>query len=332
MRSGKSKSILPAPRAPSLLDASSVGITAQNRLEACNGEGVVHGVFDGAINVLLPEGLISLVPETGERGPLNVKLRLPAALPRISALGAAVGDRVRVVDSTIVLNDRYLVSFGSARIYSPSLKLDVPLLAGDELDANLEVMRRTAALNGNRAGLGELLAMVGPSPTREARTLNIFASSAVPRIVRLESAFRAGDKNALMLAVSELVGLGPGLTPSSDDMLAGLVILCMLYAENSGSHRNALSLIANLAAGLSRGKTTLLSEEFLGQAALGRCNERVMSLCAALLTGGQDSVEFQTRRVLAIGETSGTDTVMGVFLGTRLCTQRPSGLTRGRTR
>ena len=44
-----------------------------------------------------------------------------------------------------------------------------------------------------------------------------------------------------------------------------------------------------------------------------------MRLCAALLTGGRKSVERETRRVLLIGETSGTDTVLGIVLGTMFC-------------
>ena len=70
----------------------------------------------------------------------------------------------------------------------------------------------------------------------------------------------------------------------------------------------------------------MLSEEFLMQAALGRGNERVSRLCEALLTAGPGVVERETKRVLSIGETSGTDTALGVILGTMLCTGRRIGL------
>ena len=161
----------------------------------------------------------------------------------------------------------------------------------------------------------------------KAGRLNIFASAALPRVVRLGRAFRSEDKNSLTDAITELIGLGPGLTPSSDDMLAGLVLLCVLYAKNSGRARRASRLIALVTAEEARGRTTVLSEEYLMQAASGRGNEPVMRLCAALLTGERESVERETRRVLAIGETSGTDTVLGIVLGTMLCMGRRSSLT-----
>ena len=127
-------------------------------------------------------------------------------------------------------------------------------------------------------------------------------------------------------AVSDLIGLGPGLTPSSDDTLAGLVLLCVLYAKNFGRAQPAILLVAQAVAEMPRGRTTTLSEEFLLQAASGRGNERVMGLCAAVLTGARESVERETRRVLAIGETSGTDAVLGIVLGTMFCTGRRFGL------
>ena len=309
-----------------IIEASSVGRTACSRLKEGE-EGLVQNVFDSAINVLFAGGLVSFVPEVVQRGPLNVTLRLPAGSPRMSSFGVRAGDMVTVKGFTLELADRCLISFGSAGIYSPRRKFRLPMLADDEIEVNLEVVRKTALLFGNQAGLGELLALAQPGAARAtAGKLNIFASYAVRRIIRLEQAFRSEKKNALTDAVGELIGLGPGLTPSADDMLAGLVLICVLYAENRGCAQCASMLIAQVTAEEARGRTTLLSEEYLGQAASGRGNEPIMRLCTALLTGTSESVERETRHVLAIGETSGTDTVLGIVLGTLLCTGRQSNL------
>ena len=172
-----------------------------------------------------------------------------------------------------------------------------------------------------------MLALVRPGVGRAtASDLNVFASAALPRMVRLEQAFRSEERERLTDAVLELIGLGPGLTPSSDDMLAGLVLLCVLYAKNYGRAQHATRLLAQTVAAEARGRTTILSEEFLIQAALGRGNEPVVRLCRALLTGGRESAERETKQVLAIGATSGTDTVLGVVLGTIFCMGGPSSL------
>lgn len=307
---------------PYILEASSVGSTAYSRLKA-GGEGTVHGAFDGAVNILLAGGLVSLVPEAVERGPLNITLRLPIGSSMMSSLGVSTGERVRVQGLTLELGNHHRVLFGSVGIYSPKRKFTLPMLGENEIAANLEIMKKTALLFGNMSGLGELLALVGPKTTGvKAGDLNIFATAAISRIIRLEQAFRSEERSALAEAVSELIGLGPGLTPSSDDMLAGLVLLCVLYAKNRGCAQRASQVIAQVTAAEAPGKTTILSEEYLRQAASGRGNEPVMRLCTALLTGGRESVERETRRVLAIGETSGTDTVLGIVLGTVLCMGR----------
>ena len=77
----------------------------------------------------------------------------------------------------------------------------------------------------------------------------------------------------------------------------------------------------------ARGRTTILSEEYLSQAASGRGNEPVMRLCTALLTGERESVERETRRVLTIGESSRGHS-LGIVLGTMLCMGRQSNLTQ----
>ena len=312
----------------SVLEASSVGRIAYSRLKE-EGEGTVQGVFDAAINILFAGGLVSLVPEVVQRGPLNVTLRVPVGPPRMISFGIRAGDKVRVHGFTLELGDRYLITFGSARVYSPKHKFTLQMLANNEIEANLEVVRKTALLFGNMAGLGELLALTPLEAARvTAENLNIFASSALHRIVRLEQAFRSGKKNPVKDAVCDLIGLGPGLTPSSDDMLAGLVLVSVLYAKNRGYVQGVSRVLTQVVAEEARGRTTILSEEYLRQAASGRGNEPVIRLCAVLLTGGPESVERETRRVLAIGETSGTDTVLGIVLGMMLCMGSQSGLAR----
>ena len=310
------------------LQASSVGSVAYSRLKETE-EGTVHSVFDAAINILVPRGLVSLVPEAIQRGPLNITLPIPAAESRMRSLGVRSGDKVKVHDFGLELGERCTITLGSAAIYSSKQKFTAPMLANNEIEGNLEVMRQTGILFGNMSGIGELLALTLPSADGAMRRkLNIFTASALPRIVELEQAFHSEEKKALAAAVRELIGLGPGLTPSSDDMLAGLVLLCVLYSRNCGRSRHAVRLLAQATAEGACGRTTILSEEFLRQASAGRGNEPIIRLCTALLTGSAESVERETRRVLQIGESSGTDMILGITIGTMFCLSKQSNLAK----
>jgi len=313
---------------PKSIPVASVGFTAYSRL-AGSGTGSVVGVYDRAINMVLPRGLVCLVAEEVERGPINMTVRLPAGRPSLSSLGLQIGDKVRVHHLTLELGHGHRASFGSAKIYSPGQRPKLDLLEKDEIAANLQAMRSVVLGRGNMGGLGGLMALLLPGAEGPAAVkLNMFASAALFGMASLEQAFHSEDARLLGEAIRGLIGLGPGLTPSADDMLAGLVLMCMIYSKEAGHLRRASELVARTTVAEAHGRTTIISEEYLGQAALGRGNERALRLCEALLTGGRESVARETKRVLAIGATSGTDTVLGISLGLMFCTGGRSGLAR----
>ena len=321
------RAILPAQEERLTLAAHWVGSAAHSRLEE-SGEGTVTGVFDRAVNIALPRGLVCLVTEGVERGPLNVTMRLPNAIPTMSSFGLRNGDRVRVHNQSLLIGDGLRVSFASARLYQPGRELARRVVEDDKIAANLEAMRKSALLFGSTQGLGELLVLLQTWDEARAGTLNIFASAALPRLVRLEEGFLHENEDMMKEAVGDLIGLGPGLTPSSDDLLGGMLLICSFYSEKLGRATRAARFLADATAAAAHGRTTVVSAEYLRQAALGMGNEPVSRLCGALLTRGVRSVERETRRVLAIGGTSGTDIVLGIVLGAMLCNGERTGLTR----
>jgi hypothetical protein len=104
-------------------------------------------------------------------------------------------------------------------------------------------------------------------------------------------------------AVAALVGRGPGLTPSGDDALAGALLVA--HALGAGE---ALSdaVRARLAA------TTAVSAALLAAAAEGYAAHPVVALVDAAVAADPDAVRRALPAVLAIGHTSGADTVTGI--------------------
>lgn len=105
-----------------------------------------------------------------------------------------------------------------------------------------------------------------------------------------------------------LVGLGPGLTPSGDDLIGG--ILCALHA--TGQTQVAKRLGA-WALPLAKAGTNRISQAHLVCAAEGECGEEVNSAIVALLSGEAPDLV----RIDAIGHTSGWDALAGVYLALR---------------
>ena len=108
-----------------------------------------------------------------------------------------------------------------------------------------------------------------------------------------------------------LIGLGPGLTPSGDDLIGGA--LCALHAAGRGEI--ALRL-AGWALPLARDGTNRISHAHLACAAEGECAEAVNDAIVALVAGGVPDLQ----RIDAIGHTSGWDALAGATLAlTALC-------------
>ncbi len=104
-------------------------------------------------------------------------------------------------------------------------------------------------------------------------------------------------------AVARLVGRGPGLTPSGDDALAGALLVA--HALDAGSAL-ADAVRARLRA------TTAVSAALLDAAAGGYAARPVVTLVDAAVAGDADAVRRALPGVLAIGHTSGADTVTGI--------------------
>ena len=102
-----------------------------------------------------------------------------------------------------------------------------------------------------------------------------------------------------------LIGLGPGLTPSGDDLVGGAI--CALHA--SGRREIAVRLSA-WALPLARDRTNRISQAHLACAAEGECSESIDDAIVALLSGGSPDLE----RIDSIGHTSGWDALAGAVL------------------
>ncbi|WP_434073666.1 oxamate carbamoyltransferase subunit AllH family protein [Moorella naiadis (nom. illeg.)] len=111
-------------------------------------------------------------------------------------------------------------------------------------------------------------------------------------------------------AVNGLLGYGPGLTPSGDDLLLGL-----LAATSGGTdyQEQLAGLHRAIADNLKR--TNTISAFFLGQALGGDYHEYVQEVVYAVINGIPTQVTAMARRLLGLGATSGTDIARGIYLG-----------------
>lgn len=182
-------------------------------------------------------------------------------------------------------------------------------------------MTKIAAAAAPSEGLGQMIAVLaansgkGGRPPLESRTSLALASGSVLTATgylwNTDRAF-----NDTLYAARSLIGLGPGLTPSGDDFVGGL----LFAARSMESVFPGLSLlrqadvIALLA--LAREQTNGISYALLTDYAQGRGPEALHDLARLLITEQDESSTMAAMKDLVrIGHTSGWDILAGFCTG-----------------
>jgi len=277
--------------------------------------GEVHSVFERTFNILIGRELVGIARSGISRSPINLITDIPST-ESMPSLGVRKEMQVRRVSDRVLVGEVLEISLEGAQLWQPKTRAE-RCLSPELIKRNLELAKRLAASEGGREGLGQLLTHVdeiaaGKMP--QTFGLNIVAKAVLPRLIDLINATKSENVEGVKRAAQKLIGLGPGLSPSADDALSGLMAALWWVSHSLNKDIDRVKKINETVVSCSN-KTTLLSQQLLKHAAKGETNERVGELLEAILAGADLNVESGIKEVLKIGETSGIDTVVGVLVG-----------------
>lgn len=235
--------------------------------------------------------VVSLHPVGVPRSPLSVHVDEWDAL--VDA-GFGVGDRVSLRDGSLMVSGAagnvVVCDFADAHEWTGSCGV-VPITSRAVDDA----LGRLAMLNQSSL------------PAARARMAS--------RVDALVAALCDGSDPSVGAAVRGLVGFGPGLTPSGDDVLAGcLVALLRWNATVSASGRLERAVAKRLA---SPNATGFVGRQLLELARLGFTHEALDDVLLAVPHGGSALV-LPAGRLLSVGATSGADSLLGIECALRV--------------
>jgi hypothetical protein len=243
--------------------------------------GAVHSIFAHAVNVIAGAEMWTLLAR--DRGDLPFGVRVDA--DRLDAFGLRAGDEVAVRAGVLAAADIVLDCRNA-----PRWSVGVPRDIAPGLASRLDEVAHTAATR----------AWAGSAPA---------AQSVVDALLRTPQPPDHAAEAALDCVLGAVVGLGPGLTPSGDDVLVGILAVLALPQAASAPPLQLPDLAA---------RTTTISAHLLRQAARGHVPRAVAQLLLALLRGDEGpSLDAALARVLATGATSGADACMGIVTAAR---------------
>jgi hypothetical protein len=162
-----------------------------------------------------------------------------------------------------------------------------------------------AADQAPRVGLGPLMAGLADDPA----SVGSLGRAAARSLAEVLEALKEGPSERAVSAAFPLIGLGPGATPSGDDLLVGLA---------AGLAVTNHPLAGAFAAGVARdaaGLTTSVAESYLVHAGRLEFSERVHRAALAILDGPEAELRGAVSVALAWGATSGVDLLVGLLIG-----------------
>jgi hypothetical protein len=253
--------------------------------------GVVHSSFERAVNLLMAGELWTVLGAQQRDAPFGIRLALGGAA---AAFAVKAADRVQVRAGYLRMGP-HVVDCRTATRWAP------------------------ARWSAPASGLAARVSLV------EQKALPRAWPGSHDIAHDLLSALRGSDSD-LACAMRRSVGRGPGLTPSGDDVLLGMLTVLTSGAAGPAAVPVASRLIGAFAP--LQHSTPDVSRHLLNQAARGLPGRALHELGKALWEGAPDDVLSDAlQSVLDTGYTSGADACLGLAAACRLSlvsAERPS--------
>ncbi len=291
---------------------------------------VVEGVFEHAV-YLKGEGdtLVKLITEKDYIGPASIAVFSDAHTDFKSA-GIREGEEVTASGEALrAARGGFAVDLSKARVWNapppPEERLGL-----EEMNLNMRVLRDVIYTHPSREGLVPLLESVelmGPMEVFLKEQKPSVSERARPYIERLMWGLFSGDLNGAAENAGQVLGLGPGLTPSCDDFLAGLIFslkkgIGILFNENDRALPGFIDKFSTEIINRAKEKTTIYSVSYLTEASRGEAPAPAWELVYAIVSKSPDDVAAVSRTLVRMGETSGSDTAVGIYYGMRFLISR----------
>jgi hypothetical protein len=281
------------------------------------GPWTVHSVFAHALTLQHADGtLLGIVDAAGGNAPATLMLSEHRISQPLSDLATTGAPAVQREDLLHVERHLYL------RLTDMDLWQPEPIVrrlpASDimqRLRLTAEVAAQIAPAGGLAPLLPEALALADGSVEvlEGLPTHDLVVQRGRQSLLALAAAIRERHWAGTHAPARALSGLGPGLTPAGDDLLAGLA-LGLRAAKGTVPTTFEAALTAAVV-----GRTTDLAAARVRYAAAGHPDEHIHRLLTALLMDkSENSLPDAVRAVLAYGHTSGADALVGLLAGVRL--------------
>lgn len=267
--------------------------------------GRVIGITSRGFFVLLGEAQVVFGSKEPEASPLTLNLEMQ----REAWNSIEIGNVVAADEQGVQIGDALRLTWQPEALWKPPLPT-VRVVDWRAIQARVQQTADILLGQKGSVGLGAFLAHLV-----ELEDLPDGAESQLVwvRLDALRHAWVKGDAEGACQAALPLYGMGLGLTPSGDDVLAGLLLVLTRWGSLTPFGRADGGLARRLVEG-ARGRTTAISACILHSAAEGYADERLLHALDGIVTG-KPSPEACAELLARYGGSSGVDALLGMAVG-----------------
>ncbi|MDF2547297.1 MAG: hypothetical protein K0R93_2195 [Anaerosolibacter sp.] len=283
--------------------------------------GVVHSVFQKVCNIEIQTGeIIPLIAHGMPKVPRCITVKIPTE-QTMHSLGFKTRTAVVIHNDLIRTMDRGpQLDFQEAVIWDGKPGFPHMPLEEQYVLENIARLRKIILEKGRLSGLGAILFLADKDlrgmPYPEELQMNTYCEFIGPRIMKLIEQILKGNLREIEDMAKQIIGFGLGLTPSADDLLAGMMT-AMIYGDHYYGRELTETLKINQAIIQDAAhRTTKISAEMLLFAAMGEAAENIGQLMKAIFYEKSEKSIYQNAiSVIDNGDTSGTDCIAGIYAG-----------------
>lgn len=265
--------------------------------------GCAIAVFRRSFYVRFGDAVVCLGSRGIGQGPLNALCWMPPGLSWSDRV--ANGAPVTRDDATLLVGARLRFDYAGAVSWQAPVAVEVSVRSIHGGLARLAAAARRRMPGGFGVLLAAPLAPIESADEEEPDSLSPSAAAAIAALRDwLTAALSGSPRPPPVLAA--LIGVGPGLTPSGDDFLCGVMATLHYLGRGAVAWRLAEAVVPAAAA-----ETNLISAAYLRCAAEGEASEVLFSVLNSIAAGGDGRLEASLDAVHRIGHTSGWDTLAG---------------------
>jgi len=277
-----------------------IGTVAKRKLESAL-FGRVTAVFDRSLYIEVNGSWICLADVNLGFGPLTVSIKSNNGREWINRL--SVGRLVKLSPLGISNDNSIIISTKGVRSWHPPKG---PSWTKNSLMFGLRALENVAYSKVPVEGLGQFLfecpdSFPASDESRAAEHPIGILKNWLKKFFEVQMPITPNKEG-----VSALLGLGPGLTPSGDDFLGGMLIALYVCGEKS-VHKQLFTQVKSLL-----NSTGPVSRAHLKAAALGEGSHSLHQVLNMLLEGNETQLEPGIDAINKIGHTSGWDALAGV--------------------